>query len=884
MSSHKEYDESTFVVQRYDRHAWLVIFGSIVSWIAIFALYMATKAYAQAADIKLWLSIHIPIELLYTVMPAFYLWARRYDRYVSLAIFSMILITVAHGVAWALPAIVLPSGENYAYLYLITVCYSVAAGAFCLVFAAHVRGVFYAFQIPHSILLAYTFSISQIQAMHASAWLGFFFLIVTAGLHEILYYHVYGEIKNRWLSDATKAELNAVNESLNFQTGALLDKTQQLSLSEIKYKRFVNNISEIIYQTDMNGKWTFLNPAWVTLTGYSIAESLGRLSVGFSHPDDLKKSLNALLPILSGDIESTRIEVRYLHKSGELRWGEIWATSAKDENGQTLGATGTINDISVRKAAEETLLKAKESAEIATREKSRFLAVISHEIRTPMNGVLGMAQLLMETDLNDEQKDYLKTLYNSGQNLLTIINDILDFSKIEAGKLSVEQVSFDLYQAVDDVCDILMPQFIEKNVDLMVDFQPNCPRYVLGDVGRVRQILLNFVSNAIKFTEKGFVLISISANEIGSEGAVFYLSVKDTGIGIEQDCQDKLFQQFYQADFSSTRRHGGTGLGLAISKSLAELMGGYVGVESKPLVGSNFYAVIPMRVQQHENYENDFRNILCHRSIYIIDGVGLSRKSFFDFFSHYTEDVYDFNDITAFMDGFHGSSKFRAIFFINNFEYFYKDINPFIDKMKSSKIFENCLFVVFKNGSDSINIPKSNDKNISIFQVNKPFVWGKFKQKLMDIFADYSDLNVFNENADSDKYNNFFKGGIRVLLAEDNVVNQKIIAASLKQMGCHVDVVNNGIEAVRMFLQFSYDIVLMDCQMPEMDGYLATQEIRRLQPLSSNAKELPIIALMANAAQEEVDKCLQEGMNDFLLKPVSVDDLYEVLAQWIQVS
>ncbi|MGH8492755.1 MAG: response regulator [Moraxellaceae bacterium] len=675
-------------------------------------------------------------------------------------------------------------------------------------------------------------------------------------------------------------EIKQLNNALNQSAARLFEQSQKILQSEAQYRRVMNSVREVIYQVDMNGRFTFLNPAWEEISGYTVAESLGRGGVSFIHPDDKESAMEALMGFLRNESESVRLEIRMISRQNELHWAEVWATMLHDENGRAIGASGTINDITARKEAETALIAAKDAAESATHAKSQFLATMSHEIRTPMNGVLGMAQLLMETDMNSEQRDYVRTLYQSGQALLTIINDILDFSKIEAGKLTIEAQPFDLGQAMDEACDLLLPQLQEKKIELVQRYAPDCPRLLLGDIGRIRQILLNFLSNAAKFTLKGHILIEISADSVIGDEAVIRLAVSDTGIGIPREKQNHLFEQFTQADTSTTRRFGGTGLGLAVCKALAELMGGHVGLESEEGHGSTFYAVIPMKRQSA--YEARARPAeLQGLHVLLVDDLEINRRivreglsvhgmrmseaeSMTDAITVLRRAVADKNPVQVALLDFHlpdGSGEMLA-------EAIVKD--PALSATR---------LVLLSSGPVRGELDRLLASGFAAV-LAKPIRLHQLLDELLHVVnARPRQVQDDKISSGSDKH---LPANLRVLLAEDNLVNQKVAARMLEKMGVRVDIANNGLEAVRMCLQSRYDLVLMDCQMPEMDGYAATREIRRLQALSASPRGVPVIALTANTLEGDKERCLDAGMNDFLGKPIRQQDLFAMMLRHTQ--
>lgn len=690
---------------------------------------------------------------------------------------------------------------------------------------------------------------------------------------------VYQEKREIHVNSLTR-EILQLNNALNQSASRLFEQSQKILQSEAQYRRVMNSVREVIYQVDMQGRLTFLNPAWEEVTGYSVAESLGRGGASFVHPEDRKQAMKVLMPFLEEERESTRIEVRILSRQKELHWVDIWATLLHDEKGNAIGASGTINDITARKEAETALIAAKDAAESATQAKSQFLATMSHEIRTPMNGVLGMAQLLMETDLSSEQRDYVRTLYQSGQALLTIINDILDFSKIEAGKLSIEALPFDLGTAIDEVCDLMLPQMQEKKIELVQRYAPDCPRLLVGDVGRIRQILLNFLGNAVKFTSKGHILVEVSADSVVGDEAVVRIAITDTGIGISKEKQSYLFEHFTQADTSTTRRFGGTGLGLAICKALAELMGGYVGLDSEDGKGSTFYAVVPLKRQSA--YEaRALPAELQGLHLLLVDDLALNRRVIREGLAAYGLHLAEAASMTEAMTVLRRAVADKQPIKVALLDYHLPDGNGELlaEGIRQDPALSDTRLILLSSGPVRGELERLKTTGFAAV-LPKPLRLNQLLDELLRV------INVRpHSSADgTDSGNDLARlpGNLRVLLAEDNAVNQKVAARMLEKMGIRVDVANNGLEAVRMCLQFHYDLVLMDCQMPEMDGYAATREIRRLQALSASPRGVTVIALTANTLEGDRERCLEAGMNDFLGKPIRQQDLLATLLRHTQ--
>ena len=627
------------------------------------------------------------------------------------------------------------------------------------------------------------------------------------------------------------------------------------------YRRIIDELREVVFRTNADGCWTFLNPAWTEITGYELAESLNRNFVDFVHPDDRAENWEKFRPMMAREKDFCRHEVRYLTKEGGFRWIEVHARLVFNEAGEPAGTAGTLNDITDRRTADERfrvlfehssdahllfddsgivdcnhaalrmmrcsgkaelmgvhparmspefqpdgqrssdkakamdaqaradglhrfewahrrmdgeellievtltpvtidgrstllvvwhditerhqyerrLVKAKEDAEAGNRAKSDFLATISHEIRTPMNGVIGMTKLLLRTTLEAKQRQYAAAVCRSGEALLNVINDVLDYSKIDAGMLSIESMPYDPREEIANAAQLLADRAAEKGLRYQVEVSPRVPARILGDAGRIRQIVINLVGNAVKFTDSGSVKVSVNVTE-ASAGEQLQIAVSDTGIGIPREKHSMLFEKFTQADSSTNRRYGGTGLGLAICRKLAGLMGGSVTLESEPGVGSVFTTLLPLRAAP---------------------------------------------------------------------------------------------------------VRSDRPRPVAAAQAVSPIA------------------------------------GHRILLAEDNPANQLLASEFLGQVGCSVVQAGDGQAAVRLVEAGSFDAVLMDCHMPVVDGFEATRMIRGLEK-RRGGKSVPIIALTASAMQGDRDRCLAAGMDDFVSKPIDFDALEAVLARWIE--
>lgn len=559
--------------------------------------------------------------------------------------------------------------------------------------------------------------------------------------------------------------------------------------------------------------------------------------------------------------------------------------SAFDNMIQELKKTTVSRDLLVKEVAERK--QAERDAEAANHAKSEFLANMSHEIRTPMNGVISMTMLLLDTPLTAEQRQYTETAHTCANSLLTIINDILDYSKVEAGKMTLETLDFDIRQTLEDVIDIIAIEAHKKQLELAYSMPHDLPSLVRGDPGRLRQSILNLANNAVKFTTEGEVILHTALETEDTTHIDIRFSVTDTGIGIPADQTDCLFRSFSQVDPSTTRKYGGTGLGLAITKQLAELMGGTIGVNSTPGVGSTFWFTARFEKRSATDREitqiNTISDTVKHKRFLVADIPSANRSILTDQLISWGASVDvagNANEAFAKIDAIQTTaSSFTAIFVGMRTD---MDRDALAQKVKNNPAFKNTALTMLVPIGQSIDMDHLSKIGFTEF-LTIPLKMAQLKHYLLERITNISITPVSpitTITADSGLTEEQ-KMHIRILLAEDNLVNQQVATRLLKKMGYRVDAVNNGKEALRAITANSYNLVFMDVQMPGLDGFAATQEIRKL---NTDSHKIPIIAMTAHAMKGYQELCLEMGMNDYISKPIKPDTLFEKIVKWTNLQ
>ncbi len=657
----------------------------------------------------------------------------------------------------------------------------------------------------------------------------------------------------------------------------LVDARSQAEMEALKLRSMIEGMEEGIVMVDENRIIREINPYFAKLVNLNPEDVLGKQLEDVHIPEIYKKVDEILSKFEKGHFEPIFINKKINDKYFTLRIQPI------TNNKQYRGALLNLVDIT-------DIVLAREEALAASKAKSEFLANMSHEIRTPMNGIIGMANLLKDTPLDNEQKDYVNTIINSADNLLELINDILDISKIEAGKLELCPSEFDLHKLIESVADIIAPRASNKGLELICSVMPDVPRYLFGDDVRLRQIIINLAGNAIKFTEQGEIEISAEIAEEMDDKVKLLFKVRDTGIGISPEKQSKIFEQFEQADGSTTRRFGGTGLGLSISRRLAEMMGGEIGVRSQEGKGSTFWftAILEKRqapAEAEHNINEQIEVELSDLKVLIIDDNETNRKVLANILKHNKK----FSVVKTVDSGKKGieelkqSKKNKQSYDLVLLDMNMPEMNgeQVLKAIKQDPEIADVKIIILTSIGQTSDAKRMKELGCDAYLL-KPIKQRLLFETILDIYRS-NDIKKIRAEAEKEKERKLaeeqFKdnSNVKILLAEDNPINRKLAIKILNKANYNVDTVENGKEAIEALEKQKYDIVLMDVQMPEMDGYEATKAIRQSGKPWAN---VPIIAMTAHAMQGDKEKCLQAGMDDYVTKPIKTEILFEVLRKW----
>ncbi len=658
--------------------------------------------------------------------------------------------------------------------------------------------------------------------------------------------------------------------------------------SEQRFRLFADTMADQVFITDPeNACVYYVNPATEHIWGLTPDQLYDDPAcfMKLIHPEDME--LFEVRQRMERELEPVYIEFRIIHPGRGQRWLSLQTQAIRIESGD-IRVHGVCKDITQHRAQQEALYLAKDQAEAANHAKSQFLANMSHEIRTPMNGVMGMTELLLGTNLDDRQRRFAETVFRSGEALLSIINDILDFSKIEAGKLELQNEEFAIATLIEEVAELIAPRAHQKRVELLADVAPDVPPCVVGDAGRLRQIVLNLAGNAIKFTEEGEVIIGVrmagaGAAQGGAEDCVrIEFAVRDSGIGMSEEVQKRLFRVFEQGSSATNKRYGGTGLGLAISQQLVQMMGGTIEVESTPGRGSEFRFVLELKLGHATStvpMATPIPGLLIGRRVLVVEDNPTNRGIL-------AQQLDAWGIGCGLADGGEEAlDKLAAAADAGRpFEAAVIDMNmpgmggiELAERIRRNPRLASLRMILLASLAGAADEARARACGIELF-VEKPVRQGDLRRALADVL-----LSRPNSRRDTDRIMPPMLTG-RVLVVEDNPVNREIAMAMLERLGCLYEVAANGKVALEVLGNHAFDVVLLDCQMPEMDGFETVRHIRNgggpFAPLAVKS-DLPVIALTANALAGDRELCLKAGFTDYLSKPFSEAELRGILFNWL---
>ncbi|MBV8142701.1 MAG: response regulator [Verrucomicrobia bacterium] len=690
-------------------------------------------------------------------------------------------------------------------------------------------------------------------------------------------------------------KVRRVAEGVLRVTGLCLDVTErhrvtvELASERDLFSTLMNNLPDNIYFKDRDSRFVAVNPAVLARVGFKDQSGIiGKTDRDIFQGDHALKALADEQRIIATGQPMIGIEEKEIWADGKESWALTTKFPWRNATGEVIGTFGLSRDITALKKYEEKLKAANEAAERAGRAKSEFLANMSHEIRTPMNGVLGMTDLLLDSGLNSERREYAESIRTSAEALLKIINDILDFSKLEAGKLSFEVLDFDLIETVENALGMLAEPAQGKELELACSIVPETPVTLRGDPGRLRQILTNLIANAVKFTARGEVIVRVCPERETRTHALLRFEVQDTGIGIPDEAQGLLFEAFKQADSSTTRKYGGTGLGLAIAKQLVTMMEGQIGVQSQPGKGSTFWftARFEKQATAREHPERSFGELGHVRALIVVDNATNREILARQFLGWEIE-------ANRAATGAEALQMLRAAATEEKpYDLALLDVQmPEMDGLtlasaiKADPAIARTRLIVLTSLGYAISAAEFKRMGIEAYLV-KPARQARLFDCLFDVMTRPVPERELASSVLAASSSIFLEPAseldeVRILLAEDNLINQKVALAQLKKLGFKADPVANGLEVLRAVSQKRYNIILMDCLMPEIDGYEATRVIReeekRADHRSNRKTPIYIIAMTANAMEGDRDRCFAAGMDDYISKPVRSCELEQAL-------
>jgi two-component system, sensor histidine kinase and response regulator len=678
------------------------------------------------------------------------------------------------------------------------------------------------------------------------------------------------------VTERTQQLQDEVNERLRVETA--------LSAERGILRALIDNIPDFIYVKDVQSRFLVANVSVARSLGVRNPEEVLRKTDFEFYPREIAEGyfLDEQEVMRTKQARLNREEVGRNEKGEKI---SVLTTKVPllDQGGAVIGIAGVGRDITERRAAELEMQRARDAAEAASKAKSEFLANMSHEIRTPLNGIMGMTDLVLDTELTAEQRDYLETVKISSDSLLTVINDILDFSKIEAGKIDLEEVDFDLRECLESTLKTLAVHADEKKLELLCEIAPDVPDVVAGDSSRLRQVVTNLIGNALKFTEKGEVSLKVQLQAGGGENHPLHFVVSDTGIGIPLDKQKLIFDPFSQADTSTTRKYGGTGLGLTITSRLVTMMGGKIWVESQSGHGSQFHFTMQFKSAHTSARHN---TIIPHENlrgvrVLVVDDNETNRRILEGMLKRWEMNVTSVVSGAAALTELAANSEFPTSYRLIITDLHMPEMDGFtlVERIRRRPGLSSAVIMMVTSATQTGDVERYKELGVAAL-LSKPVRLAELRAAIARILgapgqkSALPDINPQSRRSDAREP----ARSLRILLTEDNLVNQRLATRLLEKRGHQVVVAGNGREALAALEKDTFDLVLMDIQMPEMDGLEATAKIREKE--NRTGGHLPIVALTAHAMKGDQELCFAAGMDDYLTKPIGGRDLDQLLSKY----